>query len=91
MEIHFWYDEHDISFPNRMGTRKRFKKERFYKFVVEKYLKVISGTTTDLLFYYTMSDGHRLIPKSLNVTHTWVDIRLINGIKTPRKGLFLVQ
>ena len=38
-----------------------------------------------------MSDGRRLIPEALNVTHTWVDIRLLSGIKTPRKGLFSVQ
>ena len=34
-----------------------------------------------------MSDGRQLVPKSLNVTHTWVDIRLLNGIKTPRTAL----
>ena len=54
-------------------------------------IKIIFGTTIDLVFYYTMSDGRRLIPESLNVTHTWVDIRLLNGIKTPRKVLFSVQ
>ena len=52
---------------------------------------MIIGTTIDLVFYYTMSDGRQLIPESLNVTHTWVDLRILNGIKTPRKGLFSVQ